>query len=297
MMKIQINGVSIDFQLEHEKTAGEVFAGVSAWLHESGHRITSITLNGASVSESDTQWRDTPVEKVETLDVDAVSVRERQVNDFETIISYTDLLRRVMDEGDASQREAVLEELPHVLQGIERNAPDLKGLLEEPLADASHHDAAVRAAVARRCEELTRIFDLRQRELLYPEQEMAHTLTALESVLPTFEEIPAEIQGGDRKGALDTITRFSELVAKELRILPVLMTVKPELQTETVDDSPIHESIHELNKLFLELEEAFTHNDLVLIGDILEYEMLPRFRAFNDVVQRHLLTEKSDTSR
>jgi len=289
-VNIRINGVEISFELENETTAGEVFDGIAEWLHRSGHRLERVTLDSTPIDRSDAVWRDTPVDDVGDLDIDAYSVREKQIKDLETILHYTELLNRVMRDGNAEQREAVLDELPHVADGIRHNAPDLAGLIEEPFTNRDHNDPEVRANGARRAEEMANIIEGRQRELLDPEHEMWVTLNALDVILPTFEEIPGEIQGGDRKRAMESIARFSELVARELRILPILIETRPELETEQMDGTPINESLPSLNELFIELETALQNGDYVLVGDLLEYEMLPRFTDLNAAVRRYIDT-------
>jgi hypothetical protein len=280
--------VPISFELENETTAGEVYDAIVAWLTSAGHRLEAVRLNREPISDLDGPWRTTSVTEVNDLDITAISFREKQVNDFETIIHYLELLQRVLREGTEEQRSAVLEELPHVERGIAANAPDLAGLLSDPLTDADLTDEAIRQTAIRRAGELASLVERRERELLDPEHEMGATLSALDSILPAFEELPGEIQGGDRRKALEIVARFSELVSRELRILPILMELRPELRSETVDGSTIHESIPALNDLFRELEGAFTNEDYVLVGDLLEYEMLPRFTALHQALRLHL---------
>ena len=291
-MNIRINGVEISFELEHETTAGQVFDGISEWLHRSGHRLERVALNNTTLDDVDGDWRNTPVGEVAELDIDAHSVREKQIKDLETILHYAELLQRVMRDGTAEQCAAVLDELPHVANGIRQNAPDLGGLIEEPFTNNDHNDPDVRARGAQRAGEMATLIEGRQRELLDPEHEMWATLNALDAILPTFEDIPGEIQGGDRRRAMEMVARFSELVARELRILPILLETRPELEHETVDGLPINESLPSLNELFVELENAFTNGDYVLIGDLLEYEMLPRFTDLHTAMRKHIRTQE-----
>jgi len=286
-VNIRVNDVPISFELENERTAGEVYDGIVAWLTSAGHRLEAVRLNQEPITDLDGPWRTTAVTEVADLDITAISFREKQVNDFETIIHYLELLQRVLRDGTAEQRRAVLEELAPVERGIAANAPDLAGLLSEPLA-ADLADEGVRRTAMRRAGELAALIERRQRELLDPEHEMGSTLGALDSILPAFEELPGEIQGGDRRRAMEVVAQFSELVSRELRILPILMELRPELRNETVDGATIHESIPPLNELFRELEGAFTNEDYVLIGDLLEYEMLPRFTSLHRALRNHL---------
>lgn len=287
-MNIRINGVPISFELEEEQTAGDVYDGVAQWLHSAGHSLERVVLNEKEIDESEGAWRSTPVASVETLDIEAKSIRERQIEDFETIIHYIELLRRVLSEGDESQRSAVLEELPHVTTGIERNAPDLAGLLEAPLRDGDLSDQEARQTAINRATEIIQLLEGRQRELLDPDHEMRNTLDLLDSILPTFEDIPGQIQGGQRSHAMEVVARFSELVSRELRIIPLTLEIHPALKKEHVEDQPIEVALQQLNEFFIEMEGAFVNEDFVLLGDLLEYEMLPRFSALNATLRRYV---------
>ncbi len=287
-MNIRVNNVPISFELENEKTAGEIYDGLASWLTSAGHRLEAVRLNREPITDLDGPWRTTAVTEISDLDITAISFREKQVDDFETIIHYLELLQRVLRDGTEEQRNAVLEELPHVEGGIAANAPDLAGLLSDPFRDADLTDETTRGRMIRRAEELAAIVDGRQRELLDPVHEMGATLGALDAILPTFEELPGEIQGGDRRRAMETVAQFSELVSRELRILPVLMELHPDLRNEGIDGTPLYEAIPAINELFLELEGAFANDDYVLIGDLLEYEMLPRFTALHRALRSYL---------
>lgn len=291
-MNIRINGIPISFELEDEQTAGDVFDGVVDWLHTSGHKLERVVLNGNEIDDHPGEWRETPVSEIDTLDIDAASLRERQVEDFETIIHFTELLRRVLSEGDEAQLQAVLDELPHVSAGIDRNAPDLSGLLEAPLREGDLSQREMRDKAVQRATDFIRILEGRQHELLDPDHEMRSTLELLDGILPTFEEMPGEIQSGDRGRAMQVIARFSDLVARELRILPLLLEIHPQLQMETVDGEPILEALPQLNGFFSEMEEAIVNQDFVLLGDLLEYEMLPRFTALNGAVRKHIAPQR-----
>ena len=226
-MNIRINGVPISFELEQEQTVGDVYDGVVRWLHSSGHSLERVVLDEKEIGEWEGAWRSTPVASAETLDIDAKSIRERRIKDLGTIIHYVELLRCVLSEGDTSQRTAVLEELPHVSAGIRRNAPDLTGFLEEPLHGKDLSDPSVRETAKNRATEIIQLLEGRQRELLDPDREMRTTLDLLDSILPTFEEIPGQIQGGKRGHAMKVVTRFYELVSRELRIIPLTLEIYP----------------------------------------------------------------------
>ncbi|HKK48429.1 MAG TPA: hypothetical protein VJ932_04995, partial [Alkalispirochaeta sp.] len=187
-----------------------------------------------------------------------------------------------------------LDELPHISQAIQRLVPDLSGLLTESAqaaAESSFTDES-RGRLSTRAAEVTQILQQRQRELLEPEHELRGTVAALQQILPSFEEIPTQLQSGREREALELVARFAELTRRLLRILPVASAARPELSAITVEGTPFSDSVNELNQLFLELEEAFGNSDMVLIGDVMEYELLPRLTALTAAIEHTLDTPR-----
>ena len=287
-MKILINDVPISFELENETRAGEIYDGVVQWLHGSGHHVEYTMVNGERVSDADTGWRDLEIATVDTIAVQAQSNHQSEVEQLETIITYVDLFRRVMTEGSDEQIGAVMEELPFVTGGIKRITPDLAGLLDEPTRDGKLSEPTTRERAARRAAELAPLFEQRQRELLDPEHEMRATISAMQAVLPAFEEVPTQLQTGGQRQAMELVARFSELASRMLRIIPLLIEIRPSLHEAEVGETSLSNLIPTLNGLFLELESAMHERDLVLVGDLLEYELLPHFSNLNAMLTRQL---------
>ncbi len=290
-MEILINDVPISFELEHETTAGEVMENLSRWLNSNGHTVNGITLNGTPV-ENRPQWKLQDIASVERIEIQAASLHQLEIDQLETIINYADLLRRVAREGTLEQVSAVLDELPHISQAIQRLVPDLSGLLAESAAAAAESSFTdeSRGKLSTRAAEVTQILQQRQRELLEPEHELRGTVSALQQILPSFEEIPTQLQSGQERAALELVARFAELTRRLLRILPVASAARPELRAIEVDGLPFSDNVNELNQLFLELEEAFGNSDMVLIGDVMEYELLPRLTALTTAIEETLDT-------
>lgn len=276
-MRILINDTPIDFQLEDERTVSDIVGELRAWLANSGHFVREVIVDGTA---SEAEWRDRNIAEITEIRLVAENPRGEMVEALETIISYVDLLRRVLTEGSDDQLAAVMEELPYVRAGIDRVTPDLAGLLEEPL-DPLPTEPEARRRAAERAREMAAIFESRQRELLEPESEMQATLVALDEILPRFEEVPAEIQDGDGAAAMATVTRFTEVAARVLRMVPLIAATRPELAEWPVGDRTLAEALPGLVGQLEELERAFAADDLVLVGDLLEYEMLPRFGALS----------------
>lgn len=285
-MEITINDVPIEYRLEDETTIGEVYSGIESWLRGNGHRVLDVLIDGASLDPSDRSNSMHPITQVATFSFRVESLRQKDIDDLETIRTYLGLYRRVMHSGNDEQLLAVLEELPYVASGIARLAPDLAGLLEEPLPgpiDSAPQlvtalSAEGREKAASRAVDIDPLLEQRQRELVDPDHEMRSVLALLKGLVDRLEEIPVMLQSGAEKEALTTIGTFSETVSTFLRILPHVTEQHPEIKQH-------HELLPEINSFLSDIAKALGASDLVLLGDLLEYEMVPRFRGLIEAIE------------
>jgi hypothetical protein len=268
-VEILINGVPISFQLEREENAGDIVAGLESWLAAGGHAVQEVRVDGEIVAGADAAvpssptpeaWRDQEVARITSVEIVATSRYQEIIDQQETVINYCDLLRRVAGEGSDEQLVAIREELPHIEEGLSRIVPDLAGVISAVGSD--------RDKLARRAGEISTILQQRQREYLDPVRELRQTIAALRQILPAFEQIPVQLQSGQEREALEMVAGFAELTGRLLRIVPIAATIRPEVPSPESAESS-------LNGLLRELEGALESRDMVLVGDLMEYELLP----------------------
>jgi methyl-accepting chemotaxis protein len=268
-VEILINGVPISFQLEREENAGDIVAGLESWLAAGGHAVQEVRIDGEIVASADDAtsssptpeaWRDQEVARITSVEIVATSRYQEIIDQQETVINYCDLLRRVAGEGSDEQLVAIREELPHIEEGLSRIVPDLAGVISAVGSD--------RDKLARRAGEISTILQQRQREYLDPVRELRQTIAALQQILPAFEQIPVQLQSGQEREALEMVAGFAELTGRLLRIVPIAATIRPEVPSPESAESS-------LNGLLRELEGALESRDMVLVGDLMEYELLP----------------------
>lgn len=282
-MKIVINEVEIDYSLEQESTVGEVFAELDEWLRRNGHVIETIHIDSAAYKTDDPEWRAWTVDSVNEMNLVARSIREQDLNDLETINQYFALLQRVVNEGTPEQQNDALEVLESVLFGVRRLLPEVA----EAIGDgAVFRDPARKGKAYELCAMTLSVVQTRRREIAEPERESQATVTALRQTLNRIEGVPAQLQSGDSGLAMTTLTRFTELVSKLLRMLPMLMEVDPSIARSTVEEKTMPDFVLDLNTVLTELVEAFSSDDFVLVGDLLEYEVSPRVVALLDALER-----------
>lgn len=284
-MKIFINDTAIDFRLENEQTAGMVWNELSSWLARAGQRVLTLSVDAEPVDVTAEAWRATPVDRIGVLRVVVESARQEQIDSLETIATYLELLARVLHEGTPEQLDGVLEELPYVERGLAVVAPDLDGILGPVAEQVSASD---RVDAARRSASLAGLVRERQQELLDPVGTTASAIPVLRALVGAFGDIPVMLQRDERRAAMETIARFSVAATRLMRTLPILMERMPELRDETIENVALPEAISQLNAHLHEVQDAFERSDLVLLGDLLEYELQPRLEALTDRVERNL---------
>ncbi len=283
-MKITINDVPISFELENEQTLADVVDAIQHWLAGTGHRIEEIAINGESQDLTTSRWHSTEITLVETVAITATSVNQDAIEGLETLISYLSLLQRVMRDGTEEHIDTVMQELPYVETGIRRFVPDMADLLSEYILSADLKNQTTRAKIAVRAGEVGTILESRQQELLEPERALHGASALMRDLIPDFLVVSQQVQSGDEREAMNTVARFSEVAGRIMRLLPRYLTMHPEVKEVQIDGIPFTEAVAGINGILVELEEAFRRGDWVLVGDLMEYEMAPRFTSIIDYI-------------
>ncbi|MDR2482230.1 MAG: hypothetical protein LBD08_01195 [Treponema sp.] len=257
-MEIRINGTAADITLEDERTVGEVAAGLERWLQGAGIRICGLEIDG------------------EPVGADAVpAVFARDIADVRLFEVKTGTRARLLEEALEDAR-ALLQVL-HVAVPSERGAllknwegsaaagflasemPELSGMLTKQAASAP--------------EALSVLVDERLRELRSPCEELAALESVVSAIAVRLEELPLDMQTGKDGRAAETAALFSTAAEKLFRLTGLL---------PSRDASPgaLSALMDEFGAAVRKLLEAYTLKDTVLIGDLAEYELAPRLRAF-----------------
>lgn len=273
-MTICVNGEEIDFKLETEKTAGEVMAGLSDWLENSGLLLGGIRLDGNIVGLGDQMWRSTPVSDIRFVEIEAITVRAGRIRQLETARDYLALLKVSVDECNeevltdlAENYQDLYVMLPNILdEGLNPVVvPNLEKVFKEcgfPPPEGSKIQDPKKLS-----EEAARMADLmenRLREARDPERESAAAAAALASIAITLDDVAVNLQTGKDRKAIDTIIRMTEMLQKLMRSL------------YWAGGNNAVEVAEDMNGILSELEEGLRAGDTVLIGDLLEYEIKPR---------------------
>ncbi|MDC7228023.1 MAG: hypothetical protein PQJ61_14770 [Spirochaetales bacterium] len=297
-MNIYINEQQIDFKLENETVLREVIAGLDSWAGESGYHMQEIFFDDKDYFEGSND--ETPVESIKELRVTAKNSFQIHQDNLQLLYQYVSLFVKSLEGGNKK-----------LLDELKENAEPVTGLLADFLGEKIDSEDAVSAGLltninlfdpetyqtddehfitlVRQLTGLKIILNERISELSDPIGELGKTVKALKLSQEEINNISVLLQTGKDREALNSIIRFSELSQKTLRLYQVLKnTGYVNLEELVVDGKKFSEYYLDLNGILSELLEAFTANDSVLIGDLLEYEIAPRLESLTTVLEEIL---------
>jgi hypothetical protein len=278
-MNVLVNNEKIDVTLEDEHTIGDVVRELAGWLGSQGMELRAVTLDEEAVTlaEADT-WRDATVNSVETIRLDATLHPARDHHTLMVLVELITLLDRNLEQGTKESVAEALKEYQYArptlarVLGVSTEADtpvlaviDRLAAQAEPDTAAHEHDSEDTQSAQTATRAI--LFELRERpaEVENPAKQTAASAEALRTQMATLNDIAVMLQQGRDSEAMKHLLTFTELFEKLIR-----------LGAWTSSDGA------ELNTYFGELIQAFEAQDTVLIGDLVEYEILPRVEALLD---------------
>jgi hypothetical protein len=262
-MDIFINEQPAGITLESEKTLGEVLAGIEAWLGGSENRISGLRVDGSVITgEFLAEAFEKDLNSIERLDItisalpqlalEALYTSQEALRAYEN--SAFEARYRIQDGWEASAAARFLSE----------QIPDMYALLQQAFSGE-----ALLAEMHTRLDE-------RIRELVDPRTEFHEAGALISGIAVRLEELPLDIQTGKDRRAAETVRLFSHTAEKLFRLLKLLQAQGLALETLSIDTLPFYEFIGAFSAALKELLAAYGAQDVVLVGDVAEYELAPR---------------------
>ncbi|MDR2537038.1 MAG: hypothetical protein LBC46_01915 [Treponema sp.] len=263
-MRIFINEEPVDIVIEEEKTIGDVLAGIDAWLTGSENRISGLRINDESVCLATmTEAFERSLEHIDNLNItvstwDSLAV-EALLSSHEALACYAassfDDKARVKKEWEESAAARFLSE--HI--------PDIFALLAKTLSGEGN-------AI-----EMAQVIDERIREFTDTSSETRKLAKLISSLAKRLEELPLDIQTAQDRKVAETVSIFSLTVDKLLRIIRTLSIRDANIMEHVaIDNQSFSLFIEEFTALLGEFLAAYENKDVVLLGDLAEYELSPR---------------------
>ena len=296
-MEILVNSEKLDYTLEDEKHLGEIVDGIVEWCRTNGLLVTAIAMGARNLREEPRQkWAGIPIAQVGRLEVSADLLKEVQLENLQTVFSYIDMLSRAIEEKDSGKINELLEGQSYMLESLGKVQPsagsaaadqttiELKRLLAGSSAEVI---LAWPPAVAERARTVLdtakQKVSARYEELRNPKQALRTAASQLTDVMKDIGKISVMLQTGEDQKAMSFIVQLSDVSQAILRLMAELEDQEPGiLARELIGGLKTRDFFESLNSVLRELVEAFDARDTVLIADLLEYEVGPRFGQLTD---------------
>lgn len=284
-MKIYINQDEIEFTLEKENNLGEVYDSIEKWLTDQGFSVTELYLDDQELflTQRD-KWEALPFQEHESLRFLALTLKELKEQNLNTIHNYCRMIQQSLREGNLDLLKELLGEYSYIEGSYAILLEDFSNSIKDHMAQLLRDNGFI--PEGERTEDnvktileafmmLEAVIQGRLDEIRQPQRSGTECYEAIALLMPQMEDVSLMLQTGKDKEAMDVIIRFTELFQKLLRIYTYLP-----VKTQEDHNQDLKEYIKDMSGILKELTEAFTSEDSVLMGDLMEYEILPRMKSF-----------------
>jgi hypothetical protein len=324
-MEIIINDEKVDFTVENEKNLGDVLESLEGWVAENGGIINNVSVDEREITvgqqsehleknisainrlslQTSTRF-DHALSTIGTVSVyiDRVIgeyLKSRNIDDYELILEGINLIAEGIDcslgtlclrsmvvvNNKGKSLTEILHNLRRLIDLYEKQYVDGDGWqeLQEVLTELQQLlPKVVNWAVLKNS-----LYDVEVRGL-----EVSFLKTALvdlESIairtMDKFEKIGENLQVGRDGEAMGDLLFVTEIMDEIIYVLQFFMTAY------SMDSTALSKSDLNMDELFAkfsaglkEIENSFRSEDLITVGDMLEYEIKPLFQAMIDLLRR-----------
>ena len=278
-MEIRINGKTADITLDHEKTVGEIIAGLENHLAVCGHRLSGLSIDGQTVSLSS-------IEDAFLREIDIVNILDLYTHSLAELFVLTLLdLMSDIDEYEALN----LEDKNKFYENWKERAGAKFTAEQMPELFSLYANAFCGGGMDVRI--LRSITEERLREVKEPAQELEKIQPHIEEACARLVDLPLDIQTGKDRQAAETIQYFTGITEKIFRIYRQL-EIQGIIQTAE-DEKTAVQFIEDFSLTVRDFLQAYEKQDTVLVGDLAEYEIAPRLgELYNAVTENSRMAGK-----
>ena len=286
-MRVLMDDHPLDVTIEQEETLSEVLAGVSEFLTANGMILTALSVDNERLElDSLSEWGSRSIAAVDEIRLSTQPQWELILTHLHLVGGFVHAWREAL----ASENGQAVRRLAEEQSDLARHFEEHVGLIFTDLPDGAlanlfsvTGDAALMAdppsgkrALLAEMDQIVPLIEQRIAEIQTPERVAAAVAGLITSLIPQVQEVSILLQTGKDADAMSLVVRFTELTEKLFRTLPHLARAHDGFRKQYLDGERVPALIASLNERLHELVDAFGAQDSVLIGDLLEYEIVPR---------------------
>ncbi|MEM5948560.1 hypothetical protein WKV44_08380 [Spirochaetia bacterium 38H-sp] len=291
MMQILINDEKIAFSLENEKNLGDIIGALENWLEKSKLYISEVLINDdmeISLAFPD-DWKNMAIEEVNKIDIKAITFSELQLNTISSLEDYFEIMNEVVKRRDIHQLVELADDFMSLGEELVLLIPDIfdkddnilkRIFLEIDIAHASEIKQNDWERIEHTINNILIVVRDRKLEIMSPVTAAKATAEAINNMLEDINNISALLQTGKTQEAGGILLVFTEYFQKLSRVLPALFNDN----REKLKEMPT--LVGDINSLLEEVITAYTAEDYVTVGDVFEYEIVPRFEQLIEYIDQ-----------
>ena len=283
-MDIYVNGSKAAIVTEG-RTLGQVLAELDERAEAGGGVIVALGLDGKNIEPDAIEGLSgMDAGGPGRLDLEADSAAAMKARAIETLMELMTAVSAATDPAGIEASRTTLGSFRSAFGGLfSAEEESFLGALDSALSDAGGQGAEPVSVVVER---LRTVFTERLSELRDPVSAMRAAQRTFEALKPEIGEVPVRMQTGKDAEAMRTMILVVELINKTVRTLPEFTRAVAGGASMSMGGRGIDDFYEDFNGVLTELAGAFQGRDSVLIGDLAEYEILPRLVSFFEAVDR-----------
>ena len=304
-MEITLNSEPFDVTIENEVNLGELFYGISEWLNKSGYEITELIQDGKNLELYNNEWQSHLLNSINNLDIVTIPGSAKYIKDLQIIYQSISLLLNAIEKDNFSLINDLITELPYITGVLNTflTKNDISNFGKEKLitlinvyTDSNKKETNIKNILQDYLANLLKILKSRIKEVTTPFTELQETTEKLKILIPVITDVALMLQTGNDKKAMDSVLQFIDLSEKLIRIFPFLVEQGyTDIRNQSIGNDNFSDFYKDLNDILLELLEAFDIKDSILIGDLMEYEIVPRLDKLLEYIKLVEKVEEGNT--
>ena len=241
------------------------------WLSAENFIISELSVDNVQKDHSDANLlKKQEIETISEINISTISFHELKLSQLNAVQEFFILVLKNIESGNSESLIKLLGDYssikPFLKSNIDRVYESNNGFIESILenkAEIEDHLEELRIF----SENILIIAETRKNEIITPEKELEQLKNSFEKTAEEAGNVSILLQTGKDREAMETVIGFVEFLKKFSRILGILDIKK---------SIPVNkEAILEFNSMLTELCSAIENSDSVLVGDLLEYEIIP----------------------
>ncbi len=287
-MILKIDKKQIDFTLEGEVYLSEIVTKLNEWLASNQLIIEKIYINNEDYSNNDLHIE---LNDINIIEIETLGFKELNINNITWTKYFFERLTVAIETWDNNILKQVRDEIPFIINHI----PTILSLdnvtpeyaysqkIEEKMKLYNFFDCKEeivdKTSLNSLFHNIINLLNERLNEYVDPKKELDCSFKLLDEIKNDIEMVSIFMQSGKNDKATKTMSTFTNILHKILRIVNFNMKNK-----DIIVDNTILDFIQELDDILAELLDGYESQDTVLIGDILEYEISPRLEKLKEIL-------------